>query len=407
MDTNSHAPHSRREVLPAFLIVVAIALVLYAVMSAVQPMLLENNYIHDFGTMLAGCMGGSIFYKVMWFFADFTEATFIASVPASIFMIIAGFVAAHLENKGSKYAGTGVAGNGRIFSSMFFATAAAILLGMVLFAGLYPGWTGWVPTFAVVLTVQVFVIFFGNSPAKLVTEVVLGTVVTYPVVYILQIFVVGPLGLPLFVAVSIAVAIVVPLLSAVFRLMPWMKIEPSAEAPVKADADAKEPSATSFFVNQVFGDIGQLTIWGSSIAIIAMYVGAIIGWIMNPLEPAYGAGNLPLLIASQIIVSALAIFIYYPKWKKDGMAFTFPGIVLVSAIVGSYAATGTASDILIAALTIIIGAVLFAPFVEWVLKVFRFKGSYHPIALIQVSIFSVCIVWSFIVMYVILPLFAA
>ena len=116
-------------------------------------------------------------------------------------------------------------------------------------------------------------------------------------------------------------------------------------------------------------------------------------------------GNLPLLIASQIAVAALAVFVYYPKWKKEGWAFTFPGIVLVSAVVGSYAATGTASDIVVAVLTVIVGGVLFAPLVEWVMKLFHYKGNYHVIALIQVSIFTVCIIWSFIVMYVILPLF--
>ena len=227
----------------------------------------------------------------------------------------------------------------------------------------------------------------------------------------LQIFVVSPLGLPLFIAVSVAVAIVVPLLSAVFRLMPWMKIEkpeekPAEEAPAE-EALAEKPaqSPTAFFLNRVFGDVGELAIWGSSIATVAMYVGAIIGWVLNPLEPAYGAGNLPLLIASQIAVAALAVFVYYPKWKKEGWAFTFPGIVLVSAVVGSYAATGTASDIVVAVLTVIVGGVLFAPLVEWVMKLFHYKGNYHVIALIQVSIFTVCIIWSFIVMYVILPLF--
>ncbi len=136
-----------------------------------------------------------------------------------------------------------------------------------------------------------------------------------------------------------------------------------------------------------------------------MYVGAIIGWVLNPLEPAYGAGNLPLLIASQIAVAALAVFGVLPEVEEGRLGFTFPGIVLVSAVVGSYAATGTASDIVVAVLTVIVGGVLFAPLVEWVMKLFHYKGNYHVIALIQVSIFTVCIIWSFIVMYVILPLF--
>ncbi|WP_102379248.1 hypothetical protein [Raoultibacter timonensis] len=407
MDQDStHA--SRKEILPAFAGTLIGAVVLFLAMNALQPMLMENHFIHDFGTMLAGCMEGTVFYKVMWYFADFTEATFIASVPASIFMIVGGFVAAYLERKKSRLAGTGVDGHGHLFSGMFFATAAAILLGMLVFGELYPGWTGWVPTFAVVLTVQVLVLFFGVSAAKIATSVLLGTFITFPVVYVLQIFLVGPLGLPLFVAVSIGVFIVVPLCTALFKLFPWMKIqEPETPPAEEIEEEQSKSSPTSFFLNRVFGDVGELAIWGSSIATVAMYVGAIIGWVLNPLEPAYGAGNFPLLIASQIAVAALAIFIWYPKWKKEGWAFTFPGIVLVSAIVGSYAATGTVSDIVIAVLTIAIGAVIFAPMVEKVMALFRYKGSYHVIALIQLCIFSVCIVWSFVIMYGLLPLFAA
>ncbi|WP_139651692.1 hypothetical protein [Raoultibacter phocaeensis] len=406
MDQNSTTT-SRKEILPVFIGTVVGAIVLFAAMNALQPMLMENNYIHDFGTMLTGAMEGTVFYKVMWYFADFTEATFIASVPASIFMIIGGFVAAYLERKKSRYAGTGVDGHGHIFSGMFFATAAAILLGMLVFGELYPGWTGWIPTFAVVLTVQVLVLFFGVSAAKIATSVLLGTLITFPVVYVLQTFVVGPLALPLFVAVSIGVFIVVPLCTALFKLFPWMKIvEPETPPAEEIKEEEAKSSPTSFFLNRVFGDVGELAIWGSSIATVAMYVGAIIGWFLNPLEPAYGAGNFPLLIASQIVVAALAIFIYYPKWKKEGWAFTFPGIVLVSAIVGSYAATGTISDIVVAVLTIAIGATIFAPMVEKVMALFRYKGSYHVIALIQLCIFSICIIWSFVLMYVILPLFA-
>ena len=83
------------------------------------------------------------------------------------------------------------------------------------------------------------------------------------------------------------------------------------------------------------------------------------------------------------------------------MAFTFAGIVFASAVVSTYPPSWA-----IVIPTILIGAVVFAPLVEWVLKVFRFKGTYHPICLIQVAIFTVCTVWSFAVMYLIMPMLA-
>lgn len=385
---------SRKEILPAFCITVVAAVALYVLMMYLQPMLMNNNFIYDFGTMMSGCMEGSIEYYVAWFFADLTEGSFIAALPASIGMIIMGFVAAALERKKSKHAGTGVAGNGHIFLAMFLTTCAALILGQVIYGSLFS--SGWIPTFAVVLTVQVFVIFYGVNWKKILTSLIVGTIITFPVCYWLLYGIVSPLGLPLFIAVSVGVAIVVPVCSLIFRLMPWMDIP--APAPGSNPTDQNK---SKFFVHQIFGDIGQLTIWGSSWATIGMYIGGIIGWVMNPLHPAYGSGNFPLLIMVQVVTGALAILIWYPKWKKNGMAFTFAGIVFASAIVSTYPPSWA-----IVIPTILIGAVVFAPLVDWVLKVFRFKGTYHPICLIQLSIFTVCAAWSFAVMYLIMPMLA-
>ncbi|WP_290995083.1 hypothetical protein [Gordonibacter sp.] len=385
---------SRKEILPAFCITVVAAVALYVLMMYLQPMLMNNNFIYDFGTMMSGCVEGSIEYYVAWFFADLTEGSFIAALPASIGMIIMGFVAAALERKKSKHAGTGVAGNGHIFLAMFLTTCAALILGQVIYGSLFS--SGWIPTFAVVLTVQVFVIFYGVNWKKILTSLIVGTIITFPVCYWLLYGIVSPLGLPLFIAVSVGVAIVVPLCSLIFRLMPWMDIP--APAPGSNPTDQNK---SKFFVHQILGDIGQLTIWGSSWATVGMYIGGIIGWVMNPLHPAYGSGNFPLLIMVQVVTGALAILIWYPKWKKNGMAFTFAGIVFASAIVSTYPPSWA-----IVIPTIIIGAVVFAPLVDWVLKVFRFKGTYHPICLIQLSIFTVCAAWSFAVMYLIMPMLA-
>ena len=385
---------SRKEILPAFCITVVAAIALYALMSYVQPLLMNNNFIYDFGTMMTGCIEGSPLYRVAWFFADLTEGSFIAALPASIGMIIMGFVAAALERKKSAHAGTGVAGNGHIFTTMFVTTCLSLILGQLLYGGLFA--SGWIPTFATVLTVQVFVIFYGSDLKKVATSLILGTIVTCPVCYALLYGIVSPLGLPLFIAVSAGVAIVVPVCSLIFRLMPWMTIPAPAEG-----ANPTDQNKSKFFVHLIFGDIGQLTIWGSSWATIGMYVGGIISWVMNPLHPAYGSGNFPLLIMVQVVTGALAILIWYPKWKKTGMAFTFAGIVFASAVVSTYPPSWA-----IVIPTILIGAVVFAPLVEWVLKVFRFKGTYHPICLIQVAIFTVCTAWSFAVMYLIMPMLA-
>lgn len=385
-------PVSRREIMPAFCGTVVFAIVLYVIMSSVQPLLMGNDFIYSFADMMAGCTEGDPLYYIAWFFADLTEGSFIAALPASIGMIIMGFVAAALERRRSPWAGTGVAGNGKIFTTMFVITCLSLILGQVLYDWMFT--SGWIPTFATVLTVQVFVIFYGPEMKKAITSLIVGSILTCPVCYVLLYGIVSPLGLPLFIAVSMGVAIVVPVCCLLFRLMPWMTIPAPAEG-----ANPTDQPKGRFFVSQVLGDIGQLTIWGSTWATVGMYVGGIISWVMNPLHPAYGSGNFPLLILVQLLTGALAILIWYPKWKRTGSAFTFAGIVFASAIVSTYPPSWA-----IVIPTIIIGAVVFAPLVEWIFKVFRFKGTYHPICLIQLCIFTVCAAWSFAIMYLLMPM---
>lgn len=411
MDNQTSVKRSRMEALPALLITIAGACILYAIMTAAAPLVANNTIISDFGTMLAGCMQGIIPEQVHWFFADMSETTFIASAPASIGLVVGALIAARLEVKGSRWAGTGVDGNGAIYSGLTIASLASVALGIVFFGHVWPGFTGWIPTFAVLLIVQPLIIQFGASPAKLVTCVVLSTFLAFPVAYWLQLNVAAVLGVPLFVAVSIAVVIVTSICTVICYVLPWMKPEPKQEAPVALDgaeepaqAHTAEPSVITFFVNRVFGDIGELAITGSSISTVCMYIGAIVGWALNPLEPGYGAGNVPLLIASQIIVAALAIFIYYPNWKSEPFVFSFPGVVFTSAIVGGTCTTGTMTDFIIAAPTILIGAVIFVPIINFIMKTAKFQGKYPAIILIQCGIFPMVILWALIVNHVILPL---
>lgn len=408
MDNQRGVQHSRREVLPAFIGTVAFAGILYAVMSTIQPTLVNNAFIPSFGEMLAGCMEGSALSQLQWFVADMSQSTFLASVPASILLIVGALIAAHLENIGSPLMGTGVDGNGHIYGRMTIASLISVGSGTLLFGRIFPGFTGWIPTFAVVLVVQPLITQFGASLPKLATCIVLSTLATFPVTYMIMNVVVSPLGVPLFVAVSLAVIVVAPTLAFICRALPWMKTTDVPAAPTSDSADATPahvPSPTNFFINRVLGDVGELAITGSSISTALMYAGVIIGWAMNPFEPAYGAGNLPLLLASQLCCGALAVFIYYPQWKSGGFQFTFAGVVFTSAIVGGFAATGTPVDFIVAVPTIIIGAIVFVPLIGAIMKAFRFNGSYPAIALIQLAISPLVVVWALLLMHVILPMF--
>lgn len=385
--TNTDTKISRKAILPAFLITEVAAIALLFVMTKVQPLLMGNTYLYDFVQMLGGCAENNILYRIAFFFADMTEACFLASMPASVLMCILAFVAAALERKGSAKAGTGVDGNGYKFTGMFCAMVLSLILAQLFFGGFFKN--GFILTFCVLLTSQACVVKYGSSPAKVLTSSIVCTPITFILCHLLMTKVISPLGLPLYLSVAYSLVVAFPICIFIFNRLPWM---------VKADENAKvcpppaPVSESRFFVNRVLGDIGELTFWGSSLATIGMYAGAILSWILNPMHPSFSAGNFPMVLCTQIITAALAIFIWYPKYKKDGFAFTFTGIVFVSAIVVTYA--NTAAVIIP---TILIGAVIFAPLMDWILKVTKADGTLPGCFYVQLCVGVVCTAWAFVV----------
>ncbi|MEH7255611.1 hypothetical protein V7111_26230, partial [Neobacillus niacini] len=347
--------YSRKQIVPAFIALTVMVVGLFYAMNALQPLLLTNHYLFDFGELLSGSAEGSLFYRIMWFFIDITEVNFIGSVPASILMCIMAFVAVYLKRKSSKANGTSVDRSVKIFSGVFLSMVLSLILSQLLFGSMFSN--GFILTFPVILSTQAFVIFYGPSSTKIITCTLVCTPVTFIVCQFLMVKFVSPLGLPLFLAVAVGLLVAIPICGEIFRMMPWMKKEdptPKLEASnqMQFPAAVTMKSETRFYINRIFGDISELTMWGGPLATIGMYIGAIISWILNPMHPTFSLGQFPLIMCAQILTAALSILIYYPIWKKNGWAWTFAGPLFVSAIFVTY----SLSPLLILA-TIIIGAV--------------------------------------------------
>lgn len=153
---------SRKEVLPAFTTVVIGAVVLYLIMETIAPMIEKNSYIYSFGDLIGGCMQGSIFYRVMWFFADLTEGSFMVSLIGTILMCLVAPIAAYLERKKSANAGTGVDGNGKSFNAMFISAFVSIIIAQILY-GMWFADYGWLPTFSALLVSQTMITTYGQT----------------------------------------------------------------------------------------------------------------------------------------------------------------------------------------------------------------------------------------------------
>ncbi len=392
---------SRTKILPAFIIVVVIAVGLMFLMNALQPSIIEwstnNNVFFSFGDMMAGAQEGSFFYRVMWYIGDMTEGALVKTVPASIGMVIMALIACALERKKSRHAGTGVGGNGRIFPAILIGSLISAALCQLIYGSFFSA--GWIPTFTPFLLVPAYLMSFGANVQKTITAIILGALIPFPISYVLIYYVVLPLQLPLFIGNAFGMMLAIIIGTEISRLLPWMMKKDVVPAPAAETIAAPTPVyGNKFFVRRVFADTNELVFWGSNLAGIGMYVGATVAWVLNPMHPIYGLGNFPIMLCAQVCSTALAILIWYPKYAKTGIAFTFPGIVLTSAIATTYA---NAWQIMIP--TIIVGALVFAPLLEWMLKAVKYNGRWHVATYVLFSIGAVCTIWAVIVANLIAP----
>ena len=403
--------NSRKTIFPAFITTIAASFVLYYLLGMLLHAAEGNAYIFDFGQLMGGVAEGSAGWRAAWFLADISEGTFIGSLPATILVVTGSFIGAYLERKKSPAMGTGVDGNGQIFTIMAMSGFAALIIGQLVYTPLFQSGL-FVPSFAAFLSVQAMVVNFNaNSVPKAATVTVLGSLVNMPLCFWTEKYFTAPNNLPLFCAVGISIIITVPLCSEIMHRLPWMKqadtmqtADPEAQDASSADTAATEAEASDtqiteydsdilteskFFINRIFGDVGEMILWGSSIGVIMLYIGYIIGAFLNP---AHAAFDPQTMITTQLITGALGVFIWYPKWKEEGWVFTFAPLLFASAICGTYPFTWK-----IMLPTILIATICIPPLISWLLKVTNYKGRWHVIPYVLTSVCAICIPWSFFV----------
>lgn len=407
------AKYSRKRIIPAFVITIAVAFCLYYLIGKIQGAAEGNSYIYDFVALMTGAAKGDVAWRGAWFMADITEGTFIGSLPATIMVLIGSYIGAYLERKKSPAMGTGVDGNGQIFTIMTISGFIALILGPIVYSSFFNSGL-FVPSFAAFLSVQAMVVNFNaNTIPKALTVSVLGSLVNLPICFWFVKYFTAPNNLPLFCAVGLSIIITVPLCSEIMHRLPWMKQTPAPEATAtgsdEGDAAVAESASESttdmlqdqteekltvasestFFINRIFGDVGEMILWGSSIGVILMYIGYIVGAYLNP---AHAAFNPQIVIPAQLITGAVGILIWYPKWKEEGWVFTFAPLLFSSAIAVTYPFTWQ-----IMVPTILISTICIPPLIGWLLKVTGYKGRWHVIPYVLTSICVLCIPWSFFV----------
>lgn len=343
-------------------------------------------------------LDGVLFYQLLWFIGDLTEGIFFKDVLAAILMLTFVFAAWLLEKRGSKLAGTGVGGQKDFFGWILSAQFLGIALTQ-LFWGRCLASVAWIPTFVPMCsTAPPLVIAHEKNWKSLLTAGVLSALIPFPLAYGLYIYVTTPLGLPVFCAMGLGMGLGTLIATELCRLLPWMKREKPA-APPQSEQPAPSPKTDrQIYFRRLFADGTEMLFWGSDLAGAGMYLGVLLSWFIAPEHGSYGSGTAPVMLCVQLCTLAVSIFLWIPKYRKDGFALTFASILVPCAVAGTYPA-----HLLILVPTILFSAWVSPLIVEWTLKHIRVFQRWHLCVALQFSIGILCILWSFLVKYILMP----
>jgi hypothetical protein len=372
---------TRLRLLPEFLGVVGFGFLLYGAMLALQGSIKSNSVLFSFNTWLKEAPDNPL-YRFLWFFADVTEAEFYASLLGGIGILAFAFIAYRLDETGSRWRGFPISYGTGLWPWILAATTIGLAISIVLFGGLLSG--GWVPTFVPFVSVPAGVVFiYGGSWRNALTGGILGALITFPIAYFLITYVLTPLTLPPVIGNVTGMWLGGAIVFTLCRYLPWMRRGEEApqegedipETEVAADLreppPATDPEARGWFGRRVLADFSEAQFYGTELASAGLILGTLLSWILNPMHPVLGTGLLPAVLLSQVLTSAVGVFLYYERWRELDWYPTFVPLVSV-APAAVLAFGGTMQSIIAGA---ILGALAGPPVAQFVID--RLPDDWH------------------------------
>lgn len=213
------------------------------------------------------------------------------------------------------------------------------MLGLAITNSLYthPGWS---PTFVAYTSMAPsLVLYFGGGWKKVLTSGIISGVTTYPLANFLFLHLSLPLGVAGFTGIALGMGIMVIVMTEICRFLPWM-VQPSlteTSEPKNATNPMQEMTSASYYFGRLLSDAGETVFWGTPVAVIGLYSGALLSWVLNPFSLVSGSGRFPIVLLGTTLAIALAVFYWYPRYYQKGYAFTFATVLFSSAILTSYA----------------------------------------------------------------------
>lgn len=286
----------------------------------------------DYSHMIDGILDSAP-KQIAWFFMNFTEAQFYASLFGGIGLILGGFVAWILALKGSKYKGFDICyGSSTLFPWVLASQVLSLGLSIFVFRyinGFSDSNVTWLATFITVVGAPPAVmLLYGPSISALLTASVLGGLICAPTAIWIGNYITNPLNLPGVVANVLTMAVTGMVVCMVCKVLPWVK-----KAPVKPHKEAmsKNPNvySVSWFVRRVLADFTEAPFYGNEVASIFLLLGVTVNTVICKTHGAYGSEAVPAILLSQFIGAAVGIFLYAKKFDNGGWYATYVPVVSV------------------------------------------------------------------------------
>ncbi|MBU5436906.1 hypothetical protein KQI42_02730 [Tissierella sp. MSJ-40] len=360
--------------LAGLIITLAIGFGIYFILNSIK---VTSNWL-DYNTIVSNA-GNNTFYKFIWYIMNFTEPQFYAGVFASIGIVLGGFIAWRLDVKDSSLAGFNVSYGSNLWPWVLASQLLSLFIAIFVlnytkfFNG---GEYTWLPTFVMVVGAPpAIMLLYGPNIKALLTGSILGGIIGFPVAFWITNNIIPVLEVPGVVSNVFTMALTGIIICGICKALPWMKKMPSKAINRKAKSEEdimKEMGKPSWFVRRVFADFSEAQFYGNEIAGLFVIIGAIIDWFLNIGHGAYGSGTIPAIILSQIIGSAVGVFLYFDKYVEKGWYGTYVPVVSV----GPACVLMFGGSIGVAATAGILGGIIGAPLAEYFCD--KLPEGYHP-----------------------------
>lgn len=318
----------------------------------------------DYNNLIDGILD-SVPKQVAWFFMNFTEAQFYASLLAGVFLIIGGFVAWILAIKGSKLKGFDICyGSSTLFPWVLASQVISLALAIFVFryiSGFADPETTWIATFITVVGAPPAVmLLYGPSISALLTSSIIGGLICAPTAIWISAYITGPWNLPGVVANVSTMAITGIVVCMVCKILPWVEKKP-IKPHKQVDTGNVDVYGIAFFIRRVLADFSEAQFYGNEVASVFLLAGVAINTIICGSHGAYGSGAVPAIILSQFVGAAIGVFLYAGKFDNNGWYATYVPVVSVGpACVLFFGAT-----IPVAVFAGVLGGILGGPVAEF------------------------------------------